>query len=398
MKLFPEIFPLSFFLIAIIAELICIFRFKSLVLKLILLVSIWPQITLLAYWCGFPFPWRLRLHRADFPEDTLLLANLLCFGVNLLMIWVLNPLRDKTYSFPTFQCSKKLYYGMLGIILISAALSYRRAFGIDFPVNLATIYISANVLMLICRQPIRSLPSILHMLILLFVIAGGDRVDSIASIILLLIMVREGNTKEKMSHERKLKLKIILPILLGLFIIGVAAGRYRDGKSVHTFLFLRSIYAQQTVCDVVFVYLSSVREWMTSGFEPKVFLNSILGLFPGKFYGALSSYNYSIYLSRNFLPNPGGGLFYSEGMLAFGPIGVLSYAFVYAKILYLLFRKSRTSYYASAVFLTLVVMVFRTQWYGFIFCYKPVIFSIIFCLLFKYRNRFSQIFGKDIIR
>ncbi len=380
-------------MLAIIGELIYVFRFRSLVLKLILLVSIWPQITLLAYSCGLPFPWRLRQHRIDFSEETLLLANLLCFGGNLLMIWVLNPLREKTFSFPTFQCSQKLYYGLLGIILISAIFSYRRVFGIDSPVNLATVYISANVITLMIRQPIRSIPSVLHLAILLFVIAGGDRVDSIASLIMLFIIAREGLGEEKTADERKLKLKAILPVLLILFIVGVAAGRYRDGKSVHAILFLRSIYAQQTVCDVLFVYLCSVKEWLSDGFQPQLMLNSVFGLFPGKFYGALSSFNYSIFLNRNCLPNPGGGLYYSEGMLVFGPLGVLAYFFVYAKILYYLFLKSSKSYWAAAVFLTMVVMVFRTQWYGFIFCYKPIIFSILFCIVF--RSRFKSILRKE---
>ncbi|MDE6272192.1 MAG: hypothetical protein K2M31_04205 [Muribaculaceae bacterium] len=325
------------------------------------------------------------------------MSNLLCFGVNLLMIWVLNPLRNKTYSFPTFQCSKKMYYGMLGIISVSALVSYPRVFGIYFPINLATIYISTNVIMLMCRRPLRSLPSLLHIGILLLVIAGGDRVDSIASVIMLMIIARDGIRDSGYAGERNLKLRIIIPVLLILFIVGVAAGKYRDGKSIHTILFLRSIYAQQTVCDVVFVYLCSVKEWLEAGFEPKVFLNCIFGLFPGKFYGALSDYNYSVFLNRNVLPNPGGGLYYSEGMLAFGPIGVLAYAFVYGRILYYLFIKSRSSRYAAAVFLTLVIMTFRTQWYGIIFCYKPVIFSLLFCLFTAYWDHLN-IFFKNALK
>ena len=370
------------FLIACIAELIYILKFRSVILKIVLLVSVVPQITMIAFTYGFAVPGVLMLHAGKFSHQTIIVGNLLCCAVNVIMLRVLYPLRTNTYSYPTFVCTKTSYILLLAILAITALLSYPRVSGLNFRIDLSTIFISVNVFLLLCRLERKSWLNILHLLILLLVIAGGDRVDSIAAVVMLLLIVKDKN----IAFETQPTKQAIAAGGIALFIINLYGGAARGGNQLSANIILHSIYAQQTVSDVVYVFLCSIQYFFTAGAAPEVLGNTIFGSIPSPFYGVLSNYNYTIFLKKNFLPNPGGGLFYSEGMLALGPVGVLAYAWCYAKIIYYLFRK-RHSRYAAVIFLTLILMVCRTQWYGMLYCYKPVLISCFFCYICKSLNR-----------
>lgn len=359
------------FVILCLVEFFIILKFKSLILKVILLVALIPQITLIAFSYGLPTPGVLMLQSNLFSNRTIVIANILCSLYNFILIAVFYPLRINTYSYKPLTCTKGSYAILLFIIFLSAILSYPRVSGLGFRIDMATIYIAANVTVLICKRNRYSTLNIIHLCILLFVIIGGDRVDSMASVILVMLFVKKQNlVKEQISNRT---------ILIGgfvLFSLGVASGLMRDGNSITLDTFLYSIYAQQTVSDVVFVFLSSIEYYSINGPTLEVLGNLLFGLIPGPFYGVVSPYNYTIFLQNNFSPNPGGGLFYSEGMLALGFIGVILYAFIYGGLMRFLFTKR--SYIYSSIFLTLFIMVFRIQWYGIEYCYKPVIFSLFF--------------------
>ncbi|MEE1232786.1 MAG: hypothetical protein U0L16_05940 [Phocaeicola sp.] len=217
--------------------------------------------------------------------------------------------------------------------------------------------------------------TIIHSLILFYVIIGGDRVDSIVAIVFLAII----NIQDNLAKESIKKTYLIIGGVT-LFILSVISGIIRDGNSVSIITILYSFYAQQTVSDVLYVFLCSIGYYYEHGQNLSVLGNLFLGLFPGPFYGVVSEYNYTIFLIRNYLPNPGGGLFYSEGMIAWGPVGVLLYSTVYALSIKLLFKSNKRI--SVALFILSFSMLCRIQWYGFIYSYKPILFTLIFYFIF----------------
>ena len=67
-------------------------------------------------------------------------------------------------------------------------------------------------------------------------------------------------------------------------------------------------------------------------------------------------------------------------MIALGPIGVLLYMLVYSICIRLLFTNKRKIF--VALFILLFAMLCRIQWYGFIYAYKPIIFTLLFYFIF----------------
>lgn len=352
-----------------------IFRFKSVLLQLVLLVSCFPLITMVAYINGFPVPGVLSFQRNVFSDKTILLGLVLLVASNFILLSILFPLRKIVYSYKTFKCKDSSFCLLIGIMLFSAIMSYPRVFGFNSGVDMSTIYISTNVALLLCKKKRTSWLTLAHIIILLWVIVGGDRVDSIISIVFLCIMGDDNSyVKEKIA-----KSYLIIGGVL-LFSLSVVSGIIRDGNSVSVQTIFHSLYAQQTVADVLYVFLCSIDYYYNNGPDLSVLGNLLLGVFPGPFYGVVSDYNYTIFLNKNFMPNPGGGLFVSEGMIAFGPLGVLFYMVVYALCIRLLFLSHKKVF--IALFILSIVMLCRIQWYGFIYAYKPIIFTIIFCLIF----------------
>lgn len=320
------------------------------------------------------------------------MGNLLLCAVNFIFIAILYPLRGKVYKYKSFSCSFGLYAFLLIVIFFSAVLSYPRVSGINFGKDLSTIYIATNIALLLCKKPRKSFLSAIHIIILLWVIVGGDRVDSLASLMFMFLFGKEG----KWNIEN-INLKYVY---LGggvLFALSIISGLVRDNNPVTIESFLFSIYAQQTVSDVLFVFLSSIEYNLTNGSYPDVLGNLLFGLFPGPYYGVVSPYNFTSVL-KSFIPNPGGGLFYSEGMLAFGWFGVIIYITLYALLIRFLFQRKERFF--VTLFLLMTAMSFRIQWYGFIYCYKPVIFSLLYYCYFcvqLYEKKKFRILHKNII-
>lgn len=358
-----------------IVEIIFILKFKSTLIQLVLLVSFLPLITMIAFMNGLPVPGVLSLHRNVFAPNIINTAFTLLTISNWIIIGILYPIRNKTYEYTPFKCTNFTYITLLSILVISAIISYPRVFGLEFSLDLSTIYIATNSALLLCKRPRKNWGTIVHTLILLYVIIGGDRVDSIVAIVFLAIM----NTQDNSAKESIKKTYLIIGGVT-LFILSVISGIIRDGNSVSMITILYSFYAQQTVSDVLYVFLCSIGYFYEQGHNLSVLGNLFLGLFPGPFYGVVSEYNYTIFLVKNYLPNPGGGLFFSEGMIAWGPAGVLLYSTIYALCMKKLFGSSKRI--SVALFILSFSMLCRIQWYGFIYSYKPILFTLLFYFIF----------------
>lgn len=366
---------LIIFTISIIFEILILLKFKSIALQIIIGIAILPQITLLAFSFDFPVPGVLSLRREIFSPKAITIANISLLASSWILLFVLYPLKNQIYHYYSFKCTKKSYLILLFIAFICAVCSYPRVSNLNFKFDLSTIFISTNVAMFLCRYPRSHILTILHLALLIWVIIGGDRVDSMASVILLLIFASSGT-----YHKESVRYSILIFGIFVLFSIGIISGLLRNGLSFSPEHLLYSLYAQQTVSDVVYVFLCSIEYYLENGSNIEVLLNMLLGLFPGDYYGVASEYNFTIFLNNHFAPNPGGGLFLSEGMVAFGIFGTFLYTFIFALIIKKLFL--RHGNIATCLFILFVVMSFRMQWYGIIYCYKPVIFSIIYCLIF----------------
>lgn len=371
---------MEWFIIAVLAELFTILKFKSVILQILMIISILPQITLLAFSYDLPVPGILMVASNEFSEYTIWEANILLFLINWIMIVILYPLRNKKYHYYTYKCTNTSYIILLILLCITIIFSYPRVTGLNLRLDMSTIFISANVALLMCKKPRFHSLTLIHMFLLIMVIVNGDRVDSMISFILLYIFIQKDY-----YYEESIKKAVLIIGGFCLFIIGLIGANVRAGTSFSSESIISSIYAQQTVSDVLYIFLTGIEYYNSNGPTFSVLLNMLFGLIPGPYYGVLSPLNYTQFLLNNFMPNAGGGLFYTEGMLAFGALGPLLYIALYSAIIRLLFQKRDV--YSTLLFLTMTVMAFRIQWYGVIYCYKPIIFSFIFnSILIKARE------------
>jgi hypothetical protein len=208
----------------------------------------------------------------------------------------------------------------------------------------------------------------------------GERVDSILVIIVLLVM--NGNDIKRVEQYKK---KLLYLSLICLFALAIFVRANENSLNA----LLVSVYSQATACDGLYVYLCSVKHYVQYGAEYSVLGNLFFGLFPGVFYGAISEYNYTVFLNNHIAPNVGGGLFFSEGMLAFGPLGVVLYMVLMAVLIKYLFKHKTRLHYT--IFLLFMIIISRIIWYGFIYTYKPAILCILFILFFNTSMKHSKL-------
>jgi hypothetical protein len=150
----------------------------------------------------------------------------------------------------------------------------------------------------------------------------------------------------------------------------------RGGEDLAIENILFEFYAQRTVCDVLYVFLCSTEYYLQHGSTYSVLYNFLFGGFiPSEYYGLRSEYSFGTFLHNHFAPNVGGGLFFSEGMLAFGGIGVLIYLYLLAIFIKYLFTHKGTL--QTCWFLLMMIMMCRIIWYGMLYLAKPFLFFFI---------------------
>lgn len=355
-------------ILSVIFFIYILVRFRSILLKIVLLVTIYPLFVLILFKHGIPLSGILFVNSEYFSTKAIELAfNAYLIG-ELFFIAILFPLRNKIYEFERFNVDNSvrlLFFILLVLSSYGVLLTHKE----NKSFSSGSFYIVLSVLLLYFKKNYSSFITLLQLFFCLLLIAIGERVDSIITVILLLVM-NGSNTVKEMYNK-----KIVYMLLLGLFVLGVAVSFLRLSYSVDFTTILQSFYSQSTVCDVLYVYLCGAEYFVTHGPHPEVINNMILGLIPGEYYGVESKYNYTIFLRENFLPNLGGGLFFTEGLVAFGEIGVIPYFIVLGfAIRYLFINKKKLS---SMLFLLVMVMICRIIWYGMIYIYKPMILILL---------------------
>lgn len=352
-------------ILLIVLLFLSVFFYRSILLKIILFISFYPTIVLLLCKYNYPMKGILEMQITYF---TAWEKNFAFYGacIAYIVFWMtLLPLRKKTYSYPRFILKKETRLWLAFAYLVLFILTYPRAFGIDIGINSGSLCLCVSVLIIASKEKRFDLPSVVHMAFLVFALIFGERVDAILALVFHFIVAGEYEIREAYNAKKT------LPIFFIVFVIGLFTETQRMGGELDTNYVESSVLTQSTAVDVSYVYLTGVDYYKNSGTTPVPLMNTLFGYLPGKYGGVNSEYNYTIFLNNNVLPNAGGGLYYTDGLLILGKWGLLLYPFLLGMLTRFLFNKKKMKFVLP--FLLLFIMQLRMQWYGLIYYYTPVI-------------------------
>jgi hypothetical protein len=377
-----------FFDIGVVAcSLMGMLKFKSILVKIILLILLYPLLVLILFRYDVPLYGLLEIKRDSFSNTAVEYAYY-AYVLGMMSVFaILWPMKNKLFQYAVFPIRKDFRI-LLFCCLILSSLWVLNIHDENALFKSGTPYIVFNMILLLGKKHFYSISTIVHLLILTIIIILGERVESILVIVILFIM--NGNMIMNEVYNKK----YLYSIFCGLFILASLSAFWRSNTAYSIYSLMNGIYAQPTICDVLYVYLCSSEYYIQNGVNIIFTGNTILGLFPGVFYSTHSPYRYRNFLNDHFMYNAGGGLFFSEGMLAFGPIGVVIYLSLIAYIVKFVFNKvSKTIY--SAIFILLFIQMCRLVWYGIIFIYKPLVLTIISVIglqkIFKSKKNLHQL-------
>lgn len=388
--------PVEFYLniLLLFTLLSGVFFFKSIYLKFCVFVFFYPIVTLFCVKFNIPlFGIITAIGSKFFTQNIADYAYAWSITGYLVFISTLWSVRNQRIEFDTLKINAETRLILLICHAVFAIVAYPRAFYIaDYRFNLlpgggwASIYSLFSILIILSSKKKFSLIEIIHLAITFFVILGGERADSM--LILLFMLIYRGDEVKK---EIRLNIKFfsIATLSVSFFLI-VGAMRhkaldfllnnYGDILPLVGTLLLTSLYNQQTVSDTAHVYLSSVWGYFNDQGSYMTLLNTPFTLFPmTPLGGATSPYYYQQWI-HPYIPNAGGGLFYSEGALNFGLSGVIFYAFLLGFII----KKTLISkkLFGHLAFVALFVLQMRIQWYGFLYMMKPFVLLYLFSVVY----------------
>lgn len=201
-----------------------------------------------------------------------------------------------------------------------------------------------------------------------FALLCGERADTILIILLYYLTKCENGV----ISEKEISTLKLLAMLFFVMLLGIIAGINRMGGD-SSFDLINAIFNQGTVIDVLHVYISSLWYADHLGVNIKPLINFFSSFVPFSDYGGASSeYNVTEIL-RSQIPNVGGGLYYSIGIMCFGFLGAVFVVYCYAVLLCKLFN-GRDIY--KVIFVALFIQQLRLQWYGLTYMGNVFIFGI----------------------
>lgn len=364
--------------ITILVILLClIFFYKSIFAKVILFASYYPCIILCLYKYRFPMKGALSINYNFFPDsETNFAFYSACIAYAFLWFFLL-PIRKKNYSFIRLPLSQFARVILTFLYLIFFIISFPRTFGINVGIESGSICLVLSVIILASKVSKFDRVSVLHVVFLLFAVLYGERVDAILALIFHFIIDKDKKASTNVSNimTESYNIRMIIPLFFFVFLAGLVTETKRMSGRFNTNYIVTSMLTQQTAVDVSFVYLTGVDYYFTRGTDLQVLNNAIFGLFPGEYGGVVSKYYYTNFLSDKVLRSPGGGLYYTEGIIAFGKIGVFLYPLVFSLLVRAFFQRVEYKYILPGVLI--LIMTLRLQWYGLIFLYRPFVILFI---------------------
>ena len=351
----------QFFLILVF--LFLIFSYKDFVLKVLLIIFWSPLLPLFAYSIDVPLVGAFGISKFD--NEVSQYALNLCLIGNTIFYALLWKIRNVRFKYVSVKIRKQHRY-ILFLLLLLSSIPILNTHTENGGSKSATFFIVFNTILLVSTKK-KDIVWYGQLIVLLFLIATGERVDGILFLLCMFIIKDDRSINSKELR----KLYMVLPIALALLVY---IGATRGGGSFSIDVLTKSLYSQQTITDVAYVYTTGVDYYLNNGSNTSVLLNLFGGLFPGPTGGIPSIYNYRNILN-DYMPNAGGGLFYTEGMLAFGGLGVCLYIAIFAIAIRKLYVGGKR--WKSALFLLLFCMACRIIWYGLIYSYKPIILFLL---------------------
>ena len=354
-----------------------LFLFKSVYLKIFIVVMWYPMLILAFFLNGFSMPGILGMHEAVL-NGYIASIGLQYYLVGFVLFCaILFPLRNRKVVFPLLAIN----YNTRLVLLILASIGAMPLLNThsESGIKTATAYLVFSVFLLLTHEKKDTL-WFFHFCLSMSLIALGERVDSLLIIVLLFLV--KGNKKFAADFSDK---KIYLGGIL-FFVILVAVGYIRGNESFTIDMLVNSFVSQRTVCDVTYIYLTSISYILEHGCKLEVMSPLFLGVLPGE--GVTSTLCYTNFLSK-YMYNPGGGLFFSEGVVALGLLGVIVYISSFALFLRIVVNSKKI--YSSIIFLFFCVMACRVTWYGMFYIYKPILLGYILYKIFHLKKYFVKI-------
>lgn len=371
-----------------ILPMLFLYKYRCILIKITLIIGWYPILIMLLFKYGIPMSGILHLERDVLGGDVIAYAFYSYLTGFYLFCMILYGIRNKEFTYKQMRLPPNVRTFILILCILFAIPVLNIHSGEKDNMHSATLYLFVNSIMLISFAK-KDWKWTIQLCLYSFLILSGERVDSILLIVLLFLLI---NRQGMVGFSYNKKYLVVGGFLF--FIILVAVGSLRGGGNISTELIFSAIYSQQTVCDVVYVFLTGVRYVIEKGTAPIVLLNLLGGLIPGETMGVTSPYNYNIFIGK-YMTNPGGGLYCTEGYLALGFIGPILYFCIYGWILKKLFlSKYRFDRY---IFLLFIIMQCRIVWYGMAFIYKPLVLLYLGLFFLKKFEIHTKI-AKHIIR
>ncbi|WP_439185258.1 hypothetical protein [Carboxylicivirga taeanensis] len=353
-----------------------IFWFKSNILKIILFAFAYPFITMFMFCLDIPIGGSLdvigRPTHTDYCYEALIYA-MISYNV---LVFIVFRYRSKIVSLQRLKINEKGRIWIVLLLLVCAILAYPRAIiGTGprwnlIPGQWSVVFLAINTLLVLSFTKIKSPSTIVQLLILLLVVKGGERVDSVLYLFIFFSFRRSGNYIKEIRLSLVGKVGLILAALLA-----ISVGYTRIGSGVSLAILIHNIVSLHTVADVVHVYFSAFDNYVNNGVSISPFINHIFSLIPMHPYGgAGSNFCFTNVLIKN-MPNLGGGLFYAEGMVLLGKSGIIVYGCLLGIIIKWLMKADNQL--RSVIFVLFIALQLRLQWYGLIYIYTPILFTVI---------------------
>lgn len=374
-------------LIIFFTNLYLITKFKSNFVRLHLLLIIYPVFILLIYKSGYILPGIISVAGLAYYSEYISIGFYWLAFSYLLFVSILWAHRHKTIEFNIINIKESSRLIICLGTLISAAIFLPKAFFLsEQRFNLLPffawggLYNIFSILLILSHTSFKKLSSVLHLILLLYIMFRGERADHIM-VLGTLFLFKGASVKSEIQLSLK-NVLTILSVVIITSIIGIARiDGFNNILDDLDYYIGMSLYAQQTGIDVVHVYMSSIWYYFNEKFNPLILLNLPLSIIPGLPGGGTDSvYNYSQFL-KTYIPNVNGGLFYSEAILNFGLLGLIIYMLLFALIIrYCLLGNGLTW---KIFMIIMYIMSFRFQWYGALFIIKPFILGLFFILFLK---------------
>lgn len=358
-----------------------ILNFKSLLLKFFLAIYWYPLITMYLFCIEYPLSGSLevigRPAHETYCEEAFETA-IIGYFILVMVIWKIRRLK---FKFEKIEFSESYRTFIAFALLGTSLLAYPKALGIGTSRwNLIagpwlSISIALNILLFISLNSIKSVASILQILLSILLIVGGERVNNL--IVFLLFFMLSSNRTSTIIKEKKLNIYSLALLIPGI-LAAISAHYWRAGEEVNTLLLLQNVISSSTVADVTHIYFSAFGYLKEHGVNLAPVVNELASMFYIPKYGGTGhkiTSNFTEIL-RAYLYNNGGGIFYTEGVLIFGKYGIFVYSIVYGYLIRFLFVFSRKNMIATTMMLAFLILQMRIQWYGFMYVYMPIWFAL----------------------